>query len=94
MNPVLLKALTLLRLLAFTVLLYLALGWLAERLGTRTGSKVRGFFRLLCRPVTRPVSRAMPPGTGERRVLAISLGVVACIWTLLILLTEALASRG
>jgi uncharacterized protein YggT (Ycf19 family) len=86
----LVKTLTLLRLLAFMVFLYLALGWLVERYGTRPDSKVRGFFRLICRPVTRPVARLLPRGSGERKVLAVSMGVVACIWVVLILATEAL----
>ena len=43
-----------LRLLAFMVVLYPGLGWLAERYVTKPNSKVKGFFRLLCGPVTRP----------------------------------------
>lgn len=85
----LLQILTVLRLLAFMVLLYLAFGWLAERYARRPESKVKAFFRLICSPVTRPVSR-LAPGAGERRVLELSLGLVAGIWVVLIALSEAL----
>jgi hypothetical protein len=88
------KVFTMLRLLAFMVLLYLALGWLAERYATKPDSKVKAFFRLLCGPVTRPVGRLMPSGAGERRVLAVSMGVVAGVWIVLIILTEALQGRS
>ena len=88
MNPTLLQALTLFRLLAFMVLVYLALGWLAERYATRPDSKVLAFFRTLCSPVTRPVSRLLAPGSGERRVLAASMGIVGGVWVLLIVATE------
>jgi uncharacterized protein YggT (Ycf19 family) len=93
MDSTLVKTLTLLRLVAFMVLLYLGLGWIAERYATRPDSKVKAFFRLICAPITRPIARAMPPGTGERRVLAVSIGVVAAVWVLLIVATEALRAR-
>jgi hypothetical protein len=82
------NVLTLLRLLAFMVLLYLGLGWLAERYTTRPDSKVRAFFRLLCSPITRPVSRLVRPGSGERRILAVSMGLVGSIWLVLVVATE------
>lgn len=88
MDPRLLQTLTLLRLVAFMVLLYLALGLLAERFATRPDSKVRAFFRTLCSPVTRPVSRLLPSGSGERRVLSVSIGLVASVWIALIVATE------
>jgi uncharacterized protein YggT (Ycf19 family) len=92
-EPALVKTLTLLRLIAFMVLLYLGLGWFTERYSTRPDSKVRGFFRLLCSPITRPVARLMPSGTGELRVLAVAIGLVAGIWVVLIVATEALRAR-
>lgn len=88
MDPRLLQTLTLLRLVAFMVLLYLALGLLVERFAMRPDSKVRAFFRTLCSPVTRPVSRLLPSGSGERRVLSVSIGLVACVWIALIVATE------
>jgi hypothetical protein len=84
---------TLLRLLAFMMLLYLGLGWLAERYATRPDSKVKAFFRLLCSPVTRPVSRAMRPGAAHPRVLAVSIGIVAGVWAVLIVVSEVVNAR-
>jgi uncharacterized protein YggT (Ycf19 family) len=89
-SAALFKTLTLLRLLAFMVLLYLALGALVERYSTNPESKVRGFFRLLCLPVTKPVSRLLPPGASAQRVLRVSMFVVAALWLVLIVATEAL----
>lgn len=89
----LVKTLTLLRLVAFMVLLYLGLGWLVERYSTRPDSKLKGFFRLLGSPIVRPVARAMSPGTPESRVIAVSLAVVGGIWIALLLATEALGAR-
>jgi hypothetical protein len=89
MEPAL-QALTLLRLLAFMVVLYLALGWLVERIVQRPESRLKGFFRLLCSPVTRPVSRLLAPGAAHARVLAVSLGVVGGLWVVLVAASEAL----
>jgi hypothetical protein len=93
MDPPLVRILTMLRLLAFMVLLYLALGWLTERYVTKPDSKVKGFFRLLCGPVTGLVARALPAPTSERRLLAVSMGVVAGVWVVLIIVTEVLRAR-
>jgi uncharacterized protein YggT (Ycf19 family) len=90
MEPALLKIVTVLRLLSFMVVLYLALGWLAERYARKPDGKVRGFFRLVCRPVTAPIARLLPSGAGERRVLEVSLGVVGGLWVVLIIVSEAL----
>jgi hypothetical protein len=93
MDSPLVRTLTMLRLLAFMVVLYLGLGWLAERYVTKPNSKVKGFFRLLCGPVTRLVARVLPAPTTERRLLAVSMGVVAGVWVVLIILTEVLRAR-
>jgi hypothetical protein len=92
MESALANVLTLLRLLAFMVLLYLGLGWLAERYATRPDSKVKAFFRLLCSPITGPVSRMLGPGSAPARVLAVSMGVVGSIWLVLIVATEVVRS--
>lgn len=92
--PALVKTLTLLRLVAFMVLLYLGLGWLSVRYGRNPESKVRAFFRLLCSPITRPVARLMPPGTGEARVLVVSIGIVAGLWLVLVVASEAVQAAG
>jgi hypothetical protein len=84
------QALTLLRLLAFMVVLYLALGWLVERYVSRPDSKVKGFFRLLCSPVTRPVGRLLGPGAATTHVLRVSIAIAGGVWAALIVVSEVL----
>lgn len=84
------KTVTLLRQIAFMVVVYLCLGWFVERKVQRPDSKVKAFFRVLCSPVTRPIARLLAPGTGYGRVLAVSIGVAAGLWVVLIALTEVL----
>jgi len=88
------NVLTLLRLLAFMVLVYLALGWLVERRSTRPDGKVRAFFQVVCSPVTRPVARRMAPGTPPERVYRRSFLVVAAAWIGLVVLHEVLRPGG
>jgi hypothetical protein len=90
MDPAVANLLKLLRLVAFMVLLYLLLGVLVERYSRKPDSKVKAFFRTLCLPVTKPVARLLSPGAEYRRVLAVSLGVVAGVWVALVAVTEAL----
>jgi hypothetical protein len=92
-GSLLVEVFTFLRLLAFMLLLYLGLGWLAERYATRPDSKVKAFFRLLCSPVTRPVARAMRPGSAHARVLAVSMGIVGGVWAVLIVVSEVVKAR-
>lgn len=92
MEAALFRIVTLLRMLAFMVVLYLALGWLAERYATKPESKLKGFFRLVCRPITAPIARLLPSGAGQRRILEVSLGVVAGIWIVLIIVSKALGA--
>ena len=75
-----LKIVTLVRLFTFMVLVYLALGWLVERYSRKPNSQLKGFFRLLCSPITRPVARRMSKDAPHRRVLAISMGLVGALW--------------
>ena len=86
----LVKAVTLLRAVAFMVTVYVGLAWIVERRSQNPASKVRAFFRVLSSPVTYPVSRLLRPGTSPERVLAVSTGVVAVIWVALIVLSEVL----
>jgi uncharacterized protein YggT (Ycf19 family) len=87
---VLVKAVTLLRAVAFMVTVYVGLAWIVERRSQNPASKVRAFFRVLSSPVTYPVSRFLRPGTSPERVLAVSTGVVAVIWVALIVLSEVM----
>jgi uncharacterized protein YggT (Ycf19 family) len=84
------KLVTMSRLLAFMVLLYVGLAWMVERRSQNPESKVRAFFRILCSPVTGPVGRFLPAGSPHQRVLAVSAGVVAAAWVVLIALDELL----
>ena len=88
MSPALVKLVAMLRLLAFMVLLYVGLAWIVERQIDKPDSKMRGFFRLLASPVTGLVARFLPPGTAIERQLAVSTGVVAAIWVVLVILDE------
>ena len=90
MSPWLLKVVTLLRLLSFMVLIYVGLAWIVERNSQRPDSKVRGFFRLLASPITRLVSRFLPPGTSHERLLAVTTAVVAGVWLVLVAVDMAL----
>jgi uncharacterized BrkB/YihY/UPF0761 family membrane protein len=74
------------------VLVYLALGLLVEVRSTKPDSKLKAFFRLLCSPVTRPVSRLVQSGSSHARVLLVSMGVVGAVWALSIVLLDV--ARG
>ena len=80
----LLKIVMVLRLIAFMVIMYLALAWFVERKSTNPQGKIRAFFRIVCAPVAVPVSRRMRPGTSYERVLVVSMLVVGAIWAMLI----------
>jgi hypothetical protein len=84
------KVVTLLRQVAFLVLVYSALGWVVERNVQNPESKVKAFFRILCSPLTGPVSRLLPPGTSYGRILSIGVAGTAAVWLMLIVLTEVL----
>jgi len=87
---VLVQIVTLLRSVAFMVLVYVGLAWLVERRSQNPASKVRAFFRVLSAPVTYPVSRVLGPGASPERVLAVSTGVVAVVWAVLVVVSEVL----
>jgi uncharacterized protein YggT (Ycf19 family) len=89
---VLLKLVFLMRFLAFMTFCYLLIGWLVERGSSAPDSKVKAFFRVLCSPVTGPVSRLVKPGTTPERLLLVSLGVVAAVWVALYALDTVLRS--
>jgi len=84
------KVVTMLRLLAFMVLIYVLLAWMVERNSRNPRSKVRAFFRILCSPVTGLVGRYLPAGASQDRLLKVSAGVVAVVWVVLIALDEVL----
>lgn len=81
----LLKIVMVLRLVAFMVLMYLAIAWFVERRSSNPQGKIRAFFRIVCAPVAVPVSRLLGPGVGYQKVLVVSMAIVGAIWALLIL---------
>jgi len=86
----LLKIVMVLRLIAFMVLMYLALAWFVERKSTNPQGKIRAFFHIVCAPVAVPVSRWLRPGTSYERVLVVSMLLVGATWAMLIALNEFL----
>lgn len=87
----LLKIVMVLRLVAFMVLMYLAIAWFVERRSTNPQGKIRAFFRIVCAPVAVPVGRRLGPGVPYEKVLVVSMALVAAAWALLILLNVFLA---
>jgi hypothetical protein len=81
---------TLLRLVAFMVVFYLAFGLLVERVSRKPESQLKAFARVVCSPITRPVARRLAPGTAYTRVLAVSIAVVAVVWALAVVAARAL----
>jgi hypothetical protein len=88
------NVLTLFRLLAFMVLVYVGLGWLVERRSTQPDSKLRAFFHIVCSPVTWLVARRMAPGTPKERVFRMSFLAVALVWMGLVGLHRLLRPEG
>ena len=85
-----LKILTLLRLVAFMVMFYLAFGLLVERYSTKPESQLKAFARTICSPVTRLVARFLAPGADQRRLLLVGVGVVGVFWAVVVVLAELL----
>lgn len=84
------KIATLLRLVAFMVIVYLAFGLVVERFSRKPDSQLKAFARVVCSPVTRPVARLLAPGTEPRRVLRVGIGLVAVLWLVLVAAARAL----
>jgi uncharacterized protein YggT (Ycf19 family) len=85
----LLKTLTLLRIVAFMVMVYLAFGLVVERYSTRPESQLKAFARIVCSPITRPVARFMPAGVSHSRLLVAGIGVMAVVWVIVVVLARA-----
>ncbi len=83
------KLLTLLRLLAFMLFVYLGFGLLVERYSRKPNSQLKAFARTVCSPVTRPVGRLLAPGADHPRVLRVSMLVVAVIWAIVVIAGRA-----
>jgi uncharacterized protein YggT (Ycf19 family) len=85
-----LKIATLLRLVAFMIVVYLGIGLLVERYSTRPDSQLKAFFRTVCSPITRPVARWIAPGADQRRLLLLGIAFVGAFWALTVLATRVL----
>jgi hypothetical protein len=85
----LLKILTLLRLVAFMLFVYLLFGLVVERYSRRPDSQLKAFARTVCSPMTRPVARFIAPGADYRRLLLISMVIVAAIWSVVVIAAKA-----
>jgi hypothetical protein len=81
----LLKILTLLRILSFMVFVYLGFGLLVERVSRRPDSQLKAFARIVCSPVTRPVARWLGPAADQRRLLLVSMAIVGAIWAVVVI---------
>ncbi len=92
--PQLYNVLTLLRLLAFMVVVYVGLGWLVERRSSSPDSKLRAFFHIVCSPVTSLVAKRMAPGTPKERVFRMSFFAVGMVWMGLVGLHRLLRPGG
>ena len=64
----------------FMASVYLLLHVLFARFITRPDSPVLWFFAVVTGPLTLPVRRALAPGTPERRVRLVALGVYVALW--------------
>ncbi|HEY6002054.1 MAG TPA: hypothetical protein VIV57_04205 [Anaeromyxobacter sp.] len=86
------KILTLLRLVAFMVIFYLAFGLLVERYSTKPDSQLKAFARIICSPITRPIGRLLGPGADQKRLLVVGIAAVAAFWAAVVVLEKVLAS--
>jgi hypothetical protein len=64
----------------FMASIYLLLHVIFARLITRPDSPVLWFFAVVTGPLTRPIRAFLAPGTPERRVRLVSLGVYVVLW--------------
>lgn len=64
----------------FMASVYLFLHVVFARLITRPDSPVLWFFAVVTGPLTRPVRALLAPGTPERRVRVLALGVYVALW--------------
>ena len=85
-----LKVLTLLRLVAFMVLFYLAFGLVVERYSTKPDSQLKAFARTICSPITWPVARWIAPGAPYPRLLLGGMAMVGAFWLIVVILGRLL----
>jgi hypothetical protein len=88
------KILTLLRFVAFMLFVYLAFGLLVERFSRKPDSQLKAFARTVCSPMTRLVARFIAPGADHRRLLLISMAIVAAIWSVVVIAMKAVRAAA
>lgn len=87
-SPELLRFLLLIRMVAFLAFMYLIFGWIVERTTRNPESKVRGFARLICSPLTKPVASLMSAESPYPLVLRNTLYAFALLWFALFAISE------
>ena len=93
MNVDLLKVLLFGRLVAFMLLFYVGFGLIVERASRAPDSKLKGFARLLCRPLTAPLTALSPPGTDYWTILKRTAFAVVALWLFFVVASELAAPR-
>lgn len=83
-----LRVLLLLRMIAFIAFCYLIFGWVIERTSRHPDGKLRGFARLICSPLTKPIAAFMDRDAPYALVLRNTLFATAAVWFLLFGLSE------
>lgn len=94
MDPQLVKLLLLARLIAYMLLIYLGFGLIVELASRKPESKLRGFARLLCSPLVRPVAARMSADTPYLGQLQRTLWIALALWLVLVVGTEILLTRS
>jgi hypothetical protein len=94
MNPELVKLLLLGRLVSFMLLFYIGFAMLVEWKSVREGSKLKGFSRLLCRPLTAPIVHLSPEGTPYATILRRTGIAVVALWLFFVIASEVALTRG
>lgn len=88
-SPEVLRLLLLLRMIAFLAFMYLVFGWIVER-ATRDNpeSKMRGFARLICSPLTKPIGALLGAEADYPRVLRGAMYAFGGLWLLILVASE------
>ncbi len=88
LSPETLRLLLLLRMVAFLLFMYLVFGLIVETASRDEKSKVRGFARLICGPLTKPVAALMGPEAPYPRVLRNTFYLFGALWLAIFAFSE------
>lgn len=93
-SPELLRILLLVRMIVFLAFMYLVFGWIVERAtAANPASKMRGFARLICSPLTKPVALVTGASEPYARLLRHSLWVFFGLWAAMFAISEFALAR-